>query len=220
MIAVRLDGEEIEALEKLQRIAGVDNNSDAIRLAIRVAPSGLAAHLLADVAKLRESLRSLEGELKRVEDLRQWAGPDWRPGDFTPETLAKLVLPLAASGPGRHGTSKPGFVLTPHVVEILPDRFFQMRVGDEQPLMSRVRERDANGPVVTNDVMWTISPTTLGRISGRDGREYLAALGVGAGTLHASWGPFETERIPFRVMAAGGPKLDRFPDWGGAVTRQ
>lgn len=64
MVAVRLDAGELDALEKLARVAKLPSISEAMRLAIRLAPAGLAAQTIERVDELAAQVRALADGLE------------------------------------------------------------------------------------------------------------------------------------------------------------
>lgn len=74
MIAVRLEAEEVEALEKLMRIGLTKNLSEGIRMAIRMLPAGLMAQFQDKQAELARMMRGLTEDVERVSKNPNWWG--------------------------------------------------------------------------------------------------------------------------------------------------
>ena len=65
-IAVRLDSDEIIALDKMVSAGFAANTSEAIRLAIKVAPLGLSQKVEADLNALASQTRALATQLEKL----------------------------------------------------------------------------------------------------------------------------------------------------------
>jgi Arc/MetJ-type ribon-helix-helix transcriptional regulator len=63
LVAVRLSAEEIEALEKMVRIGVAPTVSEAIRVAIRLVPVGLATKVLEDIDGLKNRMNEISKQL-------------------------------------------------------------------------------------------------------------------------------------------------------------
>ncbi len=67
LVAVRLSAEELEALEKMVKIGVAANTSEAIRLAVRLAPVGLATKVVADIEALKDKVEGISAQLTKVD---------------------------------------------------------------------------------------------------------------------------------------------------------
>jgi hypothetical protein len=63
VVAARLTAIELEILSRIVRAGFAENTSDAIRVAIRVAPMGLSAEVVADIDALKRKVDELSAHI-------------------------------------------------------------------------------------------------------------------------------------------------------------
>lgn len=90
VVAARLSADEVETLERIVRAGFASSTSEAIRLAIRVAPMGLSARVVDDIDALKRKVDELSNQLQLKAEI---------PAPITRLGRGRLVAFAAAANP-------------------------------------------------------------------------------------------------------------------------
>lgn len=192
LVTFRLTDEEMDALDAIVRAGWASDRTDALRTALRLAPSGMAVEMAGKIGHLREQLDKIVAELAKVE-VRSQSTTARILGDGTvlPRPSALSAVPSRIGAPAR--------------IEVKPEHI-EITTGHDTEFEARVR--DEVGQVIRPaELTWTVRPAKLGSVrpmkTRPDGFIFSAGTLGGAGKITSRVGSIVRE-IPLHVFRSTG----------------